>query len=77
MEGGFGTLIYLIIGYVCGVIFAPEIVSPNFMKTDWYNIWTYAWLFGWPFMLLAYYFTPLLSGTEAVPTTTPPTPVAD
>lgn len=72
MEGGFGTLIYLIIGYVCGVLFAPDIVSANFAATNWMNVWTYAWLFGWPIMLPVHFLAPLLAQPVVV-VTTPPT----
>lgn len=74
MESGFGTLIYLLIGYVCGVLFAPTIVSANFMATDWYNIWTYAWLFGWPVMLPIHFLAPAFAAPAVVVVTTPPTP---
>ncbi|RYG57673.1 MAG: hypothetical protein EON60_14295 [Alphaproteobacteria bacterium] len=72
MESGFGTLIYLLIGYVCGVLFIPETVSANFMATDWYNVWTYAWLLGWPIMLPLHLLAPAFTAAPAVVVTTTP-----
>ncbi len=74
MESGFGTLVYLLIGYICGVMFAPDVVSANFMATNWYNVWTYAWLLGWPVMLLVHFLGPLFTASTVVVTTTTPTP---
>ncbi len=52
MEDFGSTLVYLIVGYLCGLYFAPDVFSANILNTNWYNIYTYAWLLGWPFMLL-------------------------
>jgi len=66
MEDLGGTLIYLIIGYICGVFFAPDVISANVLNTNWYNIWTYAWILGWPFMLLWHFLAPLFTAAPAV-----------
>lgn len=59
MEGSASsTLIYLLIGYICGVLFAPHIFSANILHTHWQNIWVYAWLLLWPFMLLYHFVWP-------------------
>lgn len=52
MEELTGTLVYLIIGYLCGLYFAPDVFAANILATNWGNIWAYAWLLGWPFLLL-------------------------
>jgi hypothetical protein len=65
-EGSIGTLVYLLIGYICGVLFSDGVVVANFMATDWYNVWTYAWILGWPFMLIWHFLAPLIL-TPAAP----------
>lgn len=55
----FGAIIYLLIGYVCGVLFSGGVVTANILHTDWYNIWTYAWILAWPFMLVFKFIWPL------------------
>jgi hypothetical protein len=61
MQNSAGTLIYLFIGYLCGVVFAPDIFSANILATNWYNIWVYAWIFGWPIMLALHYVMPIFT----------------
>lgn len=60
-DGPIGTIIYLLIGYICGVLFAPDVFSANILATQWTNIWTYAWLLGWPFMLIWHFVWPLFA----------------
>lgn len=77
MENGVGTLVYLFIGYICGVLFAPEVISANLTLTNWYNVWTYAWIFGWPIMLIAHFLWPLFTASgPAVVVVQPVAPVA-
>ena len=66
MESGFSTLIYLFIGYICGVVFEPTLFSANILSTNWYNVWVYAWIFGWPIMLAVHFLAPFF--TAAAPT---------
>lgn len=66
MEDSFGTLVYLVIGYICGVFFAPDIFSANITATNWYNIWVYAWIFGWPVMLLIHFLVPLFAAPVVI-----------
>lgn len=72
MSEGLSTLVYLFIGYICGVIFAPDVFSANITATNWYNIWVYAWIFGWPFMLIWHFVTLLLFTPAAIVVTPPP-----
>lgn len=66
MEESLSTLTYLLIGYICGVFFAPDIFEANILATDWYNIWTYAWLLFWPVMLAAHFLLPFFAAAPAV-----------
>ena len=66
MENSVSTLVYLFIGYICGVLFAPEIFSSNILHTNWYNIWVYAWLLGWPIMLVIHFIVPLFAAPVIV-----------
>lgn len=60
------TLTYLFIGYLCGVFFAPEVFSANILATNWYNVWVYAWIFGWPIMLALHFLLPLFAAAPTV-----------
>ena len=66
MEESFSTLVYLAIGYICGVFLAPDVISANFTATNWYNIWTYAWILGWPIMLPVHFLLPLFTAAPPI-----------
>ena len=62
-----GTILYLILGYLLGMVFEPSLFSHNITLTHWDDIMVYAWLLAWPFMLLYHllwpFFAPYFAST--------------
>lgn len=55
MNNLISTFVYLVAGFLVGAVFS-EHISMNLMNTDWYNLWTYAWVAFWPVLLVLNFF---------------------
>ena len=51
MPNFVNTLIYLFVGYLVGIWLAPDVFSSSVSMTSWDDLWVYAYLLFWPFIL--------------------------
>lgn len=56
MKDIFGTLFYLVIGYVVGLFLGPAgLFSVSLAATQWGHIITWVYILLWPFMLVIHF----------------------
>ncbi len=55
----------LIIGYLLGCYFWPDIFSIHITETQWLNIWAWVWLIFWPIIIMFKFFWLILKITLA------------
>jgi hypothetical protein len=47
-----GFFIYILVGYLCGMMLSSIPISMDLSKTEWANVWVYMWIGLWPLMVL-------------------------